>query len=179
MRLTPPTVFDLLDDPAYRAYARTQPEPHFSLTYGYPWRIWLRTADDRWKTGEFATYTQAFNTMVRACKRADTADVALVSKRLFYAPPGVWTPYRVKVPPRGNIPARIEERERYVHTFHWDAGLSWCGRCRRPTVFRKLYSDHHAIRALPVVSADNVRRCVYCGISEEGTPDMDAMVYPS
>lgn len=179
MRLTPPTVFDLLDDPAYRAYVRAIPEPHFALTYGCPWKIWLRTDDDRWKTGEFGTYVQAFNTMVRAAKRDDTADVILVSKRLFYAPPGVWTPYKAKIPARGNTPARIEIRERYEHTFHWDAGLSWCGRCRRPTVFKKLYPDHHAIRSFPVVSPDPVPRCMFCGISEAMNPDLDAMVYPS
>jgi hypothetical protein len=179
MRLVPPTVFDLLDDPAYRAYMRTQPEPHFALTYGHPWKLWLRTDDDRWKTGEFPTYTAAFNTMVRACRREDTADVILVSKRLFFAPPGVWTPYRVKVPARGSTPARIEERERYELTFHWDAGLTWCGRCRRPTVFRKLYPDHHVMRSLPVVSPDSVPRCMLCGVTEYMNPDVDKMVHPS
>lgn len=42
---------------------------------------------------------------------------------------------------------------------------SWCGRCRRPTVYRMCPDGHPALRGFPVITP-NVRRCHFCGLQE-------------
>jgi hypothetical protein len=177
MRVTPPTIFDLLDDPVYRAYMKTVPRGHFALSYGDPWQIWLRTERGRWRTGMFSKYADAWRVLVKNYRRRDdVADIVLVSRRLFYGPPGEWRKVRVRVPARGNQPASTRIEERWFPTFTWDAGLEWCGRCRRPTTFRRLYPDHHALRRQPCLSIeDSDVRCMYCGIRAYVTPSVSTM----
>ena len=40
----------------------------------------------------------------------------------------------------------------------------WCGRCRRPSIFRRYPRFHPALRDAPVI-VENVRRCYFCGLS--------------
>lgn len=175
---TPPTIRDLMDDPVYRSYMRTPPVTigNPSLTFGQPWQIWVQTRDDRWKTGRFSTYPQAFNMMARAVKAPNASDVALVSRRVFFPPPGVWEQYKVKVRRRDGSVV-IETRERWVQTFIFDdIRFEWCPRCRRPTEFRWLHWTHHALRQQPCLTEDDPHRCMYCGIRRVAVPDINALV---
>lgn len=181
MRISPPTIFDLLDDPVYRAYMKRVPTAHFSLSYGQPWQVWARTEDGRWLTRKFDTYAAAWNVLVKYYRRrGEIGDIALVSRRLFYGPPGEWRKVKVKrankTPVGQPLTFRYDIEERWYPTFAWDAGLEWCGRCRRPTTFRKLWPDHHALRRQPCLSTDDDPvRCTYCGVRRTATPDISTM----
>jgi len=174
---TPPPIGELLDDPVYRAYVTRIPDAsaNLSLAVGEPWQVWVRKADDRWMTGKFATYPGAWNTLVRAHRSGKATDIALVSRRVFFAPPGTWEEYKVKVVNPRTKEKRIEIRERWVNTFGWDPFFEWCGRCRRPTVFRNLHWTHHALRQQPCLTDDEPYRCVFCGIRRAAQPDIDVM----
>lgn len=173
--ITPPTMRELLEDPAYRSYVRKVPFIPANLRHGDPWQIWVRTIRGTWKTGQFPTYADAWKATVRRVKNdPDAADVCLVSKRVFYAPPGVWEDYKVRVTEQGKKP-RIETRSRWVTTLTWDVGLDWCGRCRRPSRFIPLSERHHAIRKMAVMAAEDNLRCMFCGIRWVALPDQDKM----
>lgn len=182
---TPPTIRELLDDPVYRAYIRTPPNTYVihsgtthtnpALTVGQPWQVWVNEGDDRWRTGKFDTYPRAFNTVVRAHKSGRFDDIALVSRRVFFGPPGEWQEYKVRVRNPRDKTTRIEIRERWVYTFHWDPVFDWCGRCRRPTSFRHLHWTHHALRKQPCLTDDDPYRCMFCGIRRVALPDIDVM----
>ena len=187
MRVTPPTIRDLLDDTIYRAYVRQVPartvtyagvtRPHPAFTFPGAWGVWARTEAGRWRTGTFDAYPDAWRTTVKAYRNPDIADVALVSRRVFYGPPGEWYKVRVKVPPRQGQPATTRIEERWRVTFHWDSGLEWCARCRRPSAFRNLTPDHHALRHAIAISEDNGGgRCVFCGIRSAALPDIDTLI---
>lgn len=40
----------------------------------------------------------------------------------------------------------------------------WCGRCRRPSIFRVYHTTHPALRDAPVIVEDQ-RRCYFCGLN--------------
>jgi len=175
MIIKPPTMRELLDDPVYRAYAKKVPPIPQTLRHGNPWQLWVRTVRGTWKTGQFPTYADAWKVLVRQVKDStEAADVCLVSKRVFFAPPGEWEDYKVRVREEGK-PPRIEVRSRWVTTFAWDAGMEWCGRCRRPTRFMPLSERHHAIRKMGVFSPDSNERCMYCGIRRVASPSVANM----
>lgn len=175
MRRTPPAIRDLMDDPTYLAYMRTLPRtttthgrverPHPGLTIGDPWQVWVRTPDGRWLTGRKPTYRDAWSLFAKHY-RGDAADVAIVSRRVFFPPPGDWRKVRVR---KGDGTKRIEER--WFQTFFWDeAYFEWCARCRRPSVFKPLNATHHALRRSIAITTDEPNRCVYCGIRRVAMP---------
>lgn len=173
MPTSPPNMRSLLEDPVFRAYMKTIPPAHNANTHGQPWQVWVRTDRGTWMTKRFDTYRDAWPVFVRYMK--DNPDASLTSRRVFYGPPGEW--YKVKVRRTPTVadpqPYRIESRWR--QTFHWDIGLEWCGRCRRPTYWVPLSSTHHALRNAPAVTTEDNVRCVYCGIRWIATPAVDAM----
>lgn len=174
--LKPPTIFELLGDPVYRAYAKRNPPAHpLLLSGGNPWQVWARTTEGRWRTGLFPTYADAWRVVVKHYKQHTAEDIVLVSRRVFYGPPGEWRKVRVRVPARGNQPPTTRIEERWYPTYHWDAGLDWCGRCRRPTVYRKLHHTHHALKRQPCLTDDEPERCMYCGMRRAGAPSLDMM----
>lgn len=176
--LTPPTMHELLDDPIYRAYVKRVPQttvkgrPLPALTTGNPWQIWARTNDGKWKTGQFATYRDAWLIVVKGIRNVNVADVALVSRRVFFGPPGHWEKYHARNPRTGVS----EVYERWVIDYHWDTGLEWCPRCRRPSMFRRLNPSHHALRRQPTLTDDDPFRCVFCGIRRAAFPDPYTLV---
>jgi hypothetical protein len=183
---TPPDIRSLMEDPIYRAYMRTPPDPyviyagttrpHPALTMGEPWQVWVQVGDTKWKTGRFTSYADAFNMMARAVK-ANVLDAVLVSRRVFFPPPGEWEEYKVRVRDPRTKGIRIEVRERWVQTFHWDdIRLEWCPRCRRPSEFRRLHWTHHALRSQPCLTDDDPYRCMYCGIRRAAVPDIATLV---
>lgn len=176
MILTPPTLRELLDMPAFRSYMRKPPPLPAPLRHGNPWQVWVRTTRGTWKTGQFPTYAQAWMTTARKVRKdPDTSDVSLVSRRVFYAPPGEWESYKVRVKGKGEVKPHIETRWRWLTTIEWDAGLDWCGRCRRPSRFMPLHEGHHALRRAPVIAPDDNLRCMFCGIRWVAQPDISQM----
>lgn len=179
--MSSPTIWDLLDDPVYAEYIQRVPDltvtygrttrPHPAFTQPGAWQVWARTDEGKWKTGKFNDYERALNVVERYTTRDNVEDVALVSRRVFYPPPGEWYKVRIKSP---TAPPRIEERWR--RTFHWDSGLEWCARCRRPVSFRTLNATHHALRQQPVVTDDDPRRCPYCGIRQSAIPSTRSLI---
>lgn len=175
MRTRVPSMRDLMDDPLYRAYMKHVPPHHQALTHGEPWQLWVRTGDGRWLTRTYATYRDVWPIFVRRFK-TDGEDPTITSRRLFYAPPGEWYKVKVKRPTPQN-PQRIVIEDRWRQLFFWDGfDLRWCGRCRRPVVWQKLYPGHHAVRRFPAVSEEDNLRCVICGIRWCAIPDISQMV---
>lgn len=175
MILTPPTMRQLLDDPVFRSYMRRPPQLPVVLRHGNPWQLWVRTIRGTWKTGQMPTYADAWRATARRVRDdEDAADVCLVSRRVFFGPPGQWESYKVRITEKGKS-SRIETRWRWVHTFHWEPGLEWCGRCRRPSRFLPLPNTHHALRRAPAVSGEDNERCMFCGIRWVAMPDIDRM----
>lgn len=175
MRINPPTMRSLMDDAVYRAYMRKVPPHHPANTHGDPWQLWLRTSEGRWKTGRYPGYRDVWPTFTTALRSPQAADVCIVSRRVWYAPPGKYEKYRARVTDRKTQTTSIVERTRWVTTFAWDASLSWCGRCRRPSHWMPLFSDHHALKRQPAVTTLDNLRCVYCGVRWIAQPELSEM----
>jgi hypothetical protein len=175
MPTTPPTIQALMDDPLYRAYMKRPPRLPQNLRTGEPWRLWVHQGAGRWGTTQRPTYADAWQVFLTHYKAG--RDVTIVSKRVFYAPPGEW--YRVKVRRARQVPGQathnIETRWRQLW-FSDAIDLHWCGRCRRPVYWMPLFADHHALRKFPAVTDDNNYRCVICGIRWISQPDIRQMV---
>jgi hypothetical protein len=173
MRTTPPTMHALMEEPLFRAYMKRIPPAHNANLTGTPWQLWVSSGGGRWLTRAYASYRDVWPVFVSRLRAGD--DPTITSRRIFYAPPGEW--YRVKV--RCNVTLknpngyRVENRWRQL--FWWDPGLEWCGRCRRPTYWMPLFSDHHALRKLPAVSEEDNVRCTICGIRWIAMPSIDQM----
>jgi hypothetical protein len=166
----------LMNDPTYRAYMKRVP-PLPDHTTGKPWKLWVRTEDNRWLTRDYASYREVWPVFVNRF-RTLRQDATIVSKRVFYAPPGEYYRVKVRLPeptvkhPRG---FRIEERWRTTLTWD-DLQTDWCGRCRRPVRWTTLRENHHALRTFPVVSEEPGVRCPICGIRKAMQPPIDKMV---
>lgn len=164
-----PTIYELLDDPVYRRYMKTVPRLIPTLADGNPWQVWALTKDDRWKGGQFPTYGDAWKVLVKAVRNHTAKDVAIVSRRQFFDPPGQWQDYTAKVQTSQGVQEVVKER--WVQTFNWDIGFHWCGRCRRPTRFmHATQQSHHALRRAIALSDEDTRRCLYCGIRQVAQP---------
>lgn len=168
--MKPPGIRELLEDPAFRKYMKQVPVLPKPLRWGHPWRLWALTTSDRWRKGEYVTYREAWSAAVKCIKDRDLyADVAIVSRRYFFNPPGEVQEYKVRV---NNKPGPvIETRYRWVPTFTWDdLNFTWCWRCRRPSEFSWRSSTHHALRGMPALAEDDPYRCYYCGIRQSAMP---------
>jgi hypothetical protein len=150
----PPTLRELVRDPIYRPYFTHRPKLYAcqARVDARPWAVYgrLMVADEdaapRWRAGTYRTYHDAFAVVKDALRNDQTyTDVALVSRSVLYHPPVglVWT--------------------------RWGARLEWCGRCRRPTYYRKR-PNHHALRHAPVLTSDEAYRCYYCGMRRVAQP---------
>lgn len=163
--LLPPTMHQLLEDTAFRAYMRRVPRLPPTLAYGTPWAVYAVTADGRWRTGLFHTYAEAWGVVVKAIRAAHVRDVSLVSRRQVFHPPVTHEDYKVRVRRPGQPPV-IEMRTRTIetlaHVIDWP--FEWCFRCRRPTTFEK-YPTHHALRGVPMDPDEP--RCYFCGVRKE------------
>lgn len=181
MRPVLPTMSSLLDDPVFRAYMKKVPPKHQANTTGQPWQIWVRTHEGKWRTGLFQTYRDAWPVFLKGVK--GHADATITSRRVFYAPPGEW--YNVKVrrarkpSPNDASTSHVVVETRWRQLFHWEIGLEWCGRCRRPTYWQPLNHTHHALKRQPTIAPDDNVRCCVCGIRWIAMPDVDQMVRPA
>jgi hypothetical protein len=172
-----PTIHNLMDDPLFRAYMKRAPRANHANKTGNAWQLWVNRPTGTWGTTFKATYADVWPVFLHHYRAGDGRDVTIVSRRLFYAPPGEW--YRVKVrlprPTPSGTTHRLEWRWRQL--FFWDAtDLHWCGRCRRPSYWMPLYENHHALRRSPAYTTEDNTRCIICGIRWIACPSIDQMV---
>jgi hypothetical protein len=143
---------DLLSDEVFRAYMRKRPRLPEGAQFGEPWRILAqRVTDDdkpRWALANVSTYDEAYRRMQKMLAKPNKwADVTIISKRRFYSPP---------------------------QGFEWDPKFDWCGRCRRPTIFKVMWRRHPALRDAPVVQySDDLHRCTFCGVRQGFGPTFE------
>lgn len=180
MPTTPPAMRSLMEDPLFRAYMKKPPVLPVNLRTGDPWQLWVSRGQGRWGTAVRSTYADAWTMFLHHYRAGDGRDVTLLSRRVFYAPPGEW--FRCKVrktrrpTPEDKSTTKIVVEWRWRQTFFWDGlDLHWCGRCRRPVYWMPLFRDHHALRKLPAVSEEDNYRCLICGIRWISTPDISHM----
>lgn len=138
--LVPPTYEELLEDPVYASYAKKRPRVPENVRHGNPWMIVARRRPDAegatWALKMMPDYADAYRRVSKLLESGKFEDVAIVSRRVLFKPP------------KG---------------FDWNTGLfAWCGRCRRPSLFREC-TRHHALRNAPVLTEDEPERCYYCG----------------
>jgi hypothetical protein len=154
---------------------KVTPRLPINLRTGNPYQIWVNRSGS-WGTTLRPTYADAWRVFVHHFKQSkdDHRDVTLVSRRVFFAPPGEW--YRVKIrEPRATSGWKLEWRWRQL--FFWEeTDLHWCGRCRRPVFWAPLYDRHHALRKSPAIAEEDNVRCNICGIRYVATPSIDQMV---
>jgi hypothetical protein len=140
--MKPPTIRELLEDPAYRKYVKVVPHLPDNLRHGNPWAVWALARNGRWRGGKFHTYRDAWNVVVKAVRNDQIEDVSIISLRWPFHQP-------------------LEAR------FPWN--FEWCYRCRRPTTYEWCLS-HHALKAAPVLTEDDPYRCFYCGVRRAYAP---------
>jgi len=177
-----PTMRVLMEDPLFRQYMKIPPRLPKNLRTGNPYQIWVNR-DGNWGTALKPTYADAWKVFVHHYKasRDDHRDVTLVSRRVFFAPPGEW--YRVKVKtsrrptPDDKSTWQWKLEWRWRQTFFWEGHeFAWCGRCRRPTYWQPLGETHHALRRSPAIAEEDNYRCHICGIRYIAMPGIDQMV---
>lgn len=180
MRIKIPTMRTLMDDPEFRRYMKSVPRLPRNLRTGDPWQIWVNR-EGKWGTTLRPTYADAWRVFVHHYRAEDHRDVSLVSRRVFFAPPGEW--YRVKVKvarrptPDNKVTWQWRLEWRWRQTFFWEGHeFAWCGRCRRPTYWQPLNELHHALRKAPALAFEDNYRCNICGIRYIATPSVDQMV---
>jgi hypothetical protein len=143
-----PTMAELMSDEIFAAYMRKRPKLPERVYVGEPWRILARRPEGApgatWASKDMASYDDAYRRVTRMLETGQWADVVLISKRKFMAPP------------KG---------------FEWDASMDWCARCRRPTIYEVMWSKHPGLRGAPVIQYDDeLHRCIFCGVRREFGP---------
>ncbi len=173
----PPTMRELMDEPAFAAYMATPPNTrvdygrgrvreHPGLTGSAPWQLVVRTDTGAIRTARFDTYTAGYDRFRSMLDRDDVADVTLMARRMFFAPPGHWVTRKFREASTG----RVVLRDIWVDYFSWP-GFDWCTRCRRPSRFMELPPNHYVFRLNPVMRTDeDPFRCITCGIRFAAIP---------
>lgn len=153
--LTPPSMTQLLDDPVYSQYVHRRPKLPDNLKWGKPWMLVAHVAyrEDNdgpvWKHRLFADYMQALDLGMDLLTRPRYDDIAVVSRRKLFQP---------------------------FFNFTWEPRFAWCGRCRRPTLYRRpprSGAPHHALKRAPVTitsASEDLYRCYYCGMRRIAQP---------
>jgi len=143
--LVPPTWDELMKDPIYSAWAKRVPRLPVNVAHGEPWMIVARRRSEApgstWALKNMPVYADAYRRARRmmSTRRDEFEDIAIVSKRMLFRPP---------------------------IGFSWNTNrYSWCGRCRRPSVFQPAFR-HFALRNAPVLAEIDIERCYYCGARE-------------
>jgi hypothetical protein len=135
--MTPITLKTLLENDDYRAYFRRAPRPFRAATPQYG--IIAITPDGRYGKTLRPTFKEAW----------EKARVLLDDPR--FRDVDIFTRNRIIPPPAfaAELLAPAED---------------WCGRCRRPSIFRVYGRTHPALRDAPVI-VEGQRRCYFCGLN--------------
>lgn len=141
--LIPPTWDELMENPVYAAYVRKRPRLPDNIAHGEPWMIAAHRVSGSqrpsWATKRVADYVTAYRRVDALLDSGEFDDAAIISLRKLW------------IPPQG---------------FFWKRDkFAWCGRCRRPTLYRNV-TKHHALGREPVLATEDGLRCYYCGARE-------------
>jgi hypothetical protein len=141
--IIPPTWDELMSDPIYAGWVRRVPKLPENVAHGEPWMIVARRRSEApgttWALKNMPVYADAYHRARRLLKSDEFEDVAIISKRMLFRPP---------------------------IGFSWNTNrFSWCGRCRRPSVFQHSWK-HFALKGAAVFAEINTERCHYCGARE-------------
>lgn len=139
--IEPPTFREMLAlDPTWKKYVLRAPRLPGGTSTTNPFRVWGIRHDDKWAGKYTDDYASAFDVLKKMLAKPDIyADAVIVCRPVAFGPP-----------PGMEMPR----------------GTQWCGHCRRPSVFRRVY-DHPAMRKWQVVSDDEVVRCYYCAARQQ------------
>lgn len=140
----PPKMRELLQDPIFRKMMTT------SITVpkivGLPFAVYALKTNERWVGKLFENYASAFEmlkTILSPMNRDHYIDASLVCRSGLHEPPV---------------------------RFNWESlTFSWCGRCRRPTTYKR-DQGLHALRSAPILSTDEPYRCYFCGMRKVNQP---------
>lgn len=141
--LMPPTWTELLDNQVYRTYVKKRPRLPVNVSHGFPWLVVARRPESAtrptWGLKMMGDYADAYYRVRDILAAGEFEDAAIISRRKLFAPPT---------------------------GFRWNRSkFSWCGRCRRPSMFTNT-TRHHALRNAPALATEDANRCHFCGARE-------------
>ncbi len=156
------TLLELLEDPVYKKYFCTVPQLPNVPRLVEPWRLYVRS-ESGWRKKDFWKYKEAF--VFYSGRKTQFQDAAIVCRPLILPPPTRVVKLKGKYHKNG---------QQMTKEIIWQPKLAehpedhyWCGRCRRPTVF-KYFSRHHAFTGENAALMDpNAKRCLICGLRLE------------
>lgn len=133
----PTTLRSLLSIEQYREYFKRTPRPYVASTPQFG----IVAISHEGKYGKVlrSSFAEAWTKAKELMDRRDIADVSIFTRNRINPEPAF--AYKIMSPAE-----------------------DWCGRCRRPSLFRIYTHTHPALRDVPVIVPE-VRRCYYCGIS--------------
>lgn len=138
--IEPPAFRDLLKDAELKRYILRTPRLPGSMPTPNPYRVWGIRHDEKWAGKLFQDYRDAFDLVKTMLKQTDKyADVVITCRPVAFGPPA---------------------------GYDMPKGMQWCGHCRRPSVFRRMYA-HPVMKKWPVISDDEVMRCFYCAARQQ------------
>lgn len=134
----PPTLKTLLADEEYSDYYDTLPVLPDSPSVAPPWQVCVEHLKKGWLVGFLEDYEEAADLADEQIEKKKVMDVVIISRRVTFPAPS-------------------------FHKRLLAPGEEWCGRCRRPTIYRYYPHGHHALKHGPIVVAGQWR-CYYCGV---------------
>lgn len=139
LMLTPTPLSSLLKDELYREYFKRVPRPFAHSTPQFA--IVAITPNGKYAMTSRETFKEAWLKAKPLLSDERFRDVSIYIRN------------RVTVPPP------------LAHELCTPAE-DWCGRCRRPSIFRVYPHTHPALRSVPVI-VEGQRRCYFCGLNYE------------
>ncbi|AMS03625.1 hypothetical protein BJD66_gp56 [Gordonia phage Emalyn] len=139
MSITPITLRDLLSYEEYKAYFKRAPRPFMSSTP--QWAIVAISHEGKYGKVFRDSFPEAFKKGKEILAREDIRDISIFCKN--------------RIAPVPDFASHI-----------MSPAEDWCGRCRRPSIFKLYGKTHPALRDAPVI-VEHMRRCYFCGISLE------------
>lgn len=141
----------LIKDPIYRQYLQKRPTLDHIVSTA-PWRVYVQlTQSGPWARKDFRTYPEAYRFLLKHYRQG-AHDLSLGCKPRAFPLPQVKTKSGARQPLIRLIPD----------------GHTWCGYCRRPTVFR-YFKRHHALPKNYPPNPDALR-CTICACRLEFLP---------
>lgn len=139
MTITPITLRDLLSREDYKAYFRKPPTPFRSSSP--QWAVVAISHENKYGKVYRDTFPEAFKKGKELLAREDIRDISIFCRNRVC-----------------EVPSFADEL--------MTPAEDWCGRCRRPSLFKTYGRSHPALRDAPVI-VEYARRCYFCGISME------------
>lgn len=135
--MKPTRLPDLLSNDLYKAFFKKNPRPYASSTFQFA----IVAVSHEGKYGKILrpTFKDAWEKTQLLLEDDRIHDVSMFARNKIVTPP----------PFASELMKPAED---------------WCGRCRRPSLFRIYDRYHPALRDAPVI-VEYVRRCYFCGIS--------------